>query len=204
MRANGMNYSLLLAALVVSIISSGCGSIRHDEVILLPGKDGKVGSLVVSNSSGEVVLDKAYASAKTGNNTIVTAASSAEAVGKEYSATLAAQPPRPVSYLVYFETGSDRLTGESRYAIEGILADIAKRPAPEVVVIGHTDTVGRVGIRNDELSKQRAELVRTLLIKQGIQAANVSVEGRGSRELLVPTADNVDEPRNRRVEITVR
>lgn len=199
-----MNYPLLLAALIVGIVSSGCGSLRRDEVILLPGKDGHTGSVVVSNSSGQVVLDKAYASAKTGGNSIVAGASSAEAVSKDFGATLAVQPPRPASYLVYFETGSDRLTGESVRAIEGILADIAKRPSPEVVVIGHTDTVGRVGIRNDELSKQRAEVVRTLLIKQGIPADSISVEGRGSRELLVPTADNTDEPRNRRVEITVR
>lgn len=199
-----MNYPLLLVILVVSIASAGCSSLRHDEVILLPGKDGKVGSVVVSNNSGEVVLDKAYASAKTGNNKIVTSASSAEEVGREFGKTLAVQPPRPSFYLVYFETGSDRLTSESGRAMDGILADIAKRPSPEVVVIGHTDTVGRVGIRNDELSKQRAEVVRTLLIKQGIPAASISVEGRGNRELLVPTTDNVDEPRNRRVEITVR
>ena len=203
MQANNMNYPLLLVALIVSIVSAGCSTGR-DEVILLPGKDGKVGSVVVSNSSGEVVLDKAYASAKTGGNSIAPGVSSAEAVGKEYRATLAVQPPRPVSYLVYFETGSDRLTSESGLAIEGMLADIAKRPSPEVVVIGHTDTVGRMGVRNDELSKQRAEVVRTMLVKRGIPAASVSVEGRGSRELLVPTADNVDEPRNRRVEITVR
>ena len=199
-----MNYPLLLVVLVVGIVSAGCSSIRHDEVILLPGKDGKVGSVVVSNNSGEVVLDQAYASAKIGNNKIVANASSAEEVDREFGKTLAVQPPRPTSYLVYFETGSDRLTSESGNAMDGILADIAKRPSPEVVVTGHTDTVGRVDTRNDELSKQRAEVVRTLLIKQGIPAASISVEGRGNRELLVPTADNVDEPRNRRVEITVR
>lgn len=194
-----------LIVMIAAIAATGCGSLRHDEVILLPGKDGKVGSVVVGNSGGEVVLDKAYASAKTaGDHTIAAGASSAEEVGKIFGDTLAAQPPRPASYTVHFETGSDQLTGESRRAIEGILADIAGRPSPEVVVIGHTDTVGRAGIRNDELSRQRAGVVRAMLARQGIPAASISVEGRGSRELLVPTADNVDEPRNRRVEITVR
>ncbi|MBI4938756.1 MAG: OmpA family protein [Nitrosomonadales bacterium] len=193
-----------IAALIAAVAIAGCSNLRHDEVILLPGKDKKVGSVVVSNSGGEVVLDKAYASAKTKGSTIVAGSSSPEEVGKAFGDTLAAQPPRPASYQIYFETGSDRLTGESSRSIEGILADIAKRPSPEVVVIGHTDTVGRAGIRNDELSRQRAEVVRTMLVKRGIPAASISVEGRGSRELLVPTADNVDEPRNRRVEITVR
>lgn len=193
-----------IIALILAVAAAGCSSLRHDEVVLLPGKDGKTGSVVVSNSSGETVLDQPYASARTGGSAIVTGSSSPEEVGREFGNTLAAQPPRPASYMVYFETGSDRLTGESSRAIEGILADIAKRPSPEVVVIGHTDTVGRVGIRNDELSKQRAEVVRAMLVKQGIPASSISVEGRGSRELMVPTADNVDEPRNRRVEITVR
>lgn len=150
MGAAGVKHAVLFAVLLVS---AGCSSTR-DEVILLPGKDGKVGSLVISNRSGdEVVLDRPYASAQAGGSTITTAVSSEETVKKEYGTTLAAQPPRPVSYLVYFETGSDRLTPESSQSIEGMLADIVGRPSPEVVVIGHTDTVGRSGIRNDELSK---------------------------------------------------
>lgn len=194
-----------LLLLIVLIASTGCSSLKsHDEVILLPGKDGKVGTVTVSNSSGETTLNTAYSSAKTGGRSIITGVSSAEEVNREFGEALAMQPPRPASFLVYFETGSDRLTNESGRAIDGILADIAKRPSPEVVVIGHTDTVGRAGIRNDELSRQRAEVVRTMLVGRGIPASSISVEGRGSRELLVPTAGNVDEPRNRRVEIIVR
>ena len=204
-----MIYPLLL---VVLIVTTGCGSLKHhdevnkhhDEVIVLPDKDGKVGTVVVSNSSGETVLNTAYASAKTGGNSIITGVSSAEDVNRVFGKALAVQPPRPTSFLVYFETGKDLLTRESGRAIDGILADIAKRPSPEVVVIGHTDTVGRVAVRNDDLSRQRAEVVRSMLIGRGIPAASISVEGRGSREPVVQTADNVDEPRNRRVEIIVR
>ncbi len=195
---------LRIAVLIVSVVAAGCSSLHRDEVVLLPGKDGKLGSVVVSNNGSKVVLDKPYASAKTGGSAIVTGTSSVQEVNKEFGSALEAQPPRPASYLVYFETGSDRLTGESSRAIEGILADISRRPSPEVVVIGHTDTIGGIGPRNDELSKQRAGVVRTMLINQGIPAASIMVEGRGARELLVSTADNVDEPRNRRVEITVR
>lgn len=204
-----MSYQLLL---VVLIVATGCSTLKHhdevnihhDEVIVLPDKDGKVGTVVVSNSSGETVLNTAYASAKTRGNSIITGVSSAEEVNRVFGEAIAVQSPRPASFLVYFESGRDQLTSESGRAIDGILADIAKRPSPEVVVIGHTDTVGRAIIRNDELSRQRAEVVRTMLIGRGIPAASISVEGRGSREPLVHTADNVDEPRNRRVEIIVR
>jgi OmpA-OmpF porin, OOP family len=74
---------------------------------------------------------------------------------------------------------------------------------PDLVVIGHTDTVGSAAF-NDTLSRQRAEVVRSALVARGIAADRIVVVGRGERELVVITADNVAEPRNRRVEIQVR
>ena len=71
------------------------------------------------------------------------------------------------------------------------------------VVIGHTDTVGSRE-SNDELSRQRAASVRAMLIEAGFPADKMEIAGRGERELLVPTANEVDEPRNRRVEINIR
>jgi len=78
-----------------------------------------------------------------------------------------------------------------------------ERPHPDVVVIGHTDTVGDAE-GNDRLSAQRAETVKGFLVGIGIPAERIRTAGRGERELLVPTDDNVEEPRNRRVEINVR
>ncbi len=43
-----------------------------------------------------------------------------------------------------------------------------------------------------------------LLVDKGVSAARLEAVGPGKRELLVPTADEVDEPQNRRVEIIVR
>jgi outer membrane protein OmpA-like peptidoglycan-associated protein len=70
-------------------------------------------------------------------------------------------------------------------------------------VIGHTDRVGSE-LRNDQLSLQRAQRVKTLLIPLGIPENRIVTAGRGEREPVVSTADNVDEPKNRRVEINVR
>jgi outer membrane protein OmpA-like peptidoglycan-associated protein len=70
-------------------------------------------------------------------------------------------------------------------------------------VIGHTDTVGSHD-DNDVLSLKRASYVKGLLIKLGIAPEQISVAGRGERELLVPTEDGVDEQKNRRVEVNVR
>ena len=83
------------------------------------------------------------------------------------------------------------------------MAEVARRPAVEVVVIGHTDRVGTVQY-NDALSLQRAGKLRDELVRLGIPLDRIQVAGRGEREPLVPTEDQVPEPRNRRVEITVR
>ena len=80
---------------------------------------------------------------------------------------------------------------------------LRSHPAPEIVVIGHTDRVGSVQA-NDLLSRQRAETVRGFLLEAGFQAASMEVAGRGEREPLVPTPDEIAEPLNRRVEINVR
>ena len=73
----------------------------------------------------------------------------------------------------------------------------------EIVVVGHTDRVGTVE-SNDALSLQRAQAVRQLFIDRGFDPARVDAVGRGEREPLVPTDDELDEPRNRRTEIVVR
>jgi outer membrane protein OmpA-like peptidoglycan-associated protein len=110
----------------------------------------------------------------------------------------------PVSYTVYFQTGSDtELTPESLPVLAQMKAALLERPAPEVTVIGHTDTVGSPAV-NDALSLARASTVRDLLTASGLQATNLDIAGRGKRELLVPTADEVAEEKNRRVEINVR
>ncbi len=71
------------------------------------------------------------------------------------------------------------------------------------MVIGHTDTVGKAEA-NDELSLRRARAVGNLLVSKGFPADLITPIGRGERELAVATADEVAEPRNRRVEILIR
>lgn len=174
-------------------------------VVLLPGPDGKAGVVHVRSSQGESTLDTAYAAVGVSDNgLLVTQTESADSVALRYAATLKALPPRPLSFLVYFATGSATiLTPESLAVIEAIKTELGKRPAPEITVIGHADTVGGNAV-NDPLSLQRAESVKQTLLAAGIKASSLVVIGRGEREPLVPTRDDVPELRNRRVEINLR
>ena len=163
-------------------------------VVLLPGPDGKVGAVIVETQMGAQVLDKAYAGVVVGQQGSLTARQeTAASVNQRYGAALQAQPMRPVSYTVQFAFGSaTELTPESFAVIEEVKADLATRPAPEITVIGHTDRVGT------------NETVRNILLAAGLKAVRIESAGRGMREPLVPTADQVAEARNRRVEISIR
>jgi len=112
-------------------------------------------------------------------------------------------PASPHSYILNFEFGTDILTARSRDLAAGIQWDLQQFPAPEVVLIGHTDAVGEAAF-NDKLSIDRANRVRDILVADGISREGIQVFGRGSREPLVSTRPGVPEPRNRRVEIKLR
>ena len=175
----------------------------REKIVLLPDADGKTGALSIETPSGRVVLDRAYGGADVfAGGRVERSDEDASAVRKRFSAALGAQPPQPVSFTVYFLFDKDESTAESLAQFDRIKAELAARPAPEVVVIGHTDRVGAVGY-NDALSLKRAESVRSTLVAAGIRA-HIETAGRGEREPAVPTADEVTEPRNRRVEIMVR
>ena len=179
------------------------GACTTERVVLLPSADGKPSAVVVRDASGEVLLDQPYAAAKRRLDANAAYQSSPEEVSERFADALAAQPARPNSYVLYFEAGGNVLTAESQAALANIRKEIAERAASEVMVIGHTDRVGSVE-GNDALSLQRAEGLRELLVESGVAAAKMEAVGRGERDPLVPTADEVDEPKNRRVEINVR
>jgi len=177
---------------------------RADLVVLLPGPDGKVGAVAVQEAGRETVLNTAYASAHTGpGGPMVPDQATPDEVKSIFAEALSAEPPRPVTFVLYFVEATDQFTPESQALVDQVMVAIASRPAPELTVAGHTDAVG-TDQYNDALSLRRAERVRDMLIARGIPPASIQAIGRGKREPRVPTADGVAEPRNRRVEITVR
>lgn len=196
---------VVIAALVTALmIFSHQSQVGDELVVVLPGPDGKVGTVVVERDGERAVLNQPYAASRIVSGGGPQAQRLAEGeVQREFGSVLAALPGRPKSFLLYFLEGTDEFTPESRVELEKMLAELRQRGAPDVVVIGHTDRVGNVQY-NDRLSLQRAERVRGELVGLGIAEARVQIAGRGEREPLVPTDDEVGEPRNRRVEISVR
>lgn len=183
-----------------ALLLFGCASER---VVLLPVPEGEKNAVVVRDANGEQELATPYAATVRRLGVARPYQASAAEVNERYGATLSAMPARPLSFVLYFVSGADQLAPESQVELEKIRKLLNERPAAELQVIGHTDTVGNKE-SNDALSRQRADAVRTLLIDAGFPADTLRASGRGERELLVPTADDVAEPRNRRVEINIR
>lgn len=192
----------VLAALALTLFAGGC-AYHTGQVILLPEKDAHDTAIVVKQGDQTYVLDKPYAATRQAPLGTQTYTSDQKEVDARFSAALGAQPMRAKSFTLYFLEGQNEFTAESKEDLEKVFVEIAKYPVPDLVVVGHTDTVGSDPF-NDKLSLQRAEAVRDALVARGIAAENISAVGRGKRELLVRTADGVAEPRNRRVEIVVR
>jgi len=196
---------LLPVALLGAVLGllGGCAAVVSDRIILLPQADGRPSAVEVTAGSQTLRLNQPYATAELRDGRLTPATTTAEAVRATYGALLAQQPARPRSFTVQFEPNGNRLAAGAEAVLTEMRAALAVLPAAEVVITGHTDRVGSVEA-NDRLSLARAESVRDILAAAGVPRSAMSVAGRGEREPVVPTADEVAEARNRRVEIKIR
>ena len=191
---------ILLVPLLMLLAS--CSS-RQSLFVVLPNPDGSSGAVTIEDAQKSVVLDQPYAAGEVRNGIAAPVKVDQAQVQQIFGNALAAQPVLPSHFVLYFEKDSNTLTPESQRQYQAVFADIKRRPVYEVEVIGHTDTLGNPP-HNQQLSMSRAEMVRDRLVHDGLNPKSISVAGRGQLDLAIPTADQVAEPRNRRVEITVR
>ena len=121
------------------------------------------------------------------------------------AAPAATAAPRPAAtapreYLVFFDFDKSDLTADAQAVVHTAADNAAKENITKLTVTGHTDTHGSDAY-NMRLSKRRAVSVQKELIHDGVPAGEISIFAKGKHELLVPTADGVKEPQNRRVQI---
>ena len=103
---------------------------------------------------------------------------------------------------VTFATGSTTITPSFQATLNEVAESLTKYPNSLIDVYGHTDTVGSTA-SNQTLSEERARAVTNYLTSRGVASNRIRWQGFGETQLKVATADNVNEPRNRRVEIKV-
>lgn len=172
--------------------------------MVMPEEGGKVGTVDVVFTGGKnAVLNGPYSAMSLAGDEQKAFVSNEAQMREIFGSAVGALPKPPVAATLYFLLGKDELTTESRAEAEKIYRSFLERQAPEILIIGHTDTLGS-SKHNLALSLKRAEKVRKSLMELGVPAESIQVVGKGEQELLVQTPDNKKEPKNRRVDINVR
>lgn len=212
MRSRTGNLRAPATWLCVLAVFAGCASApptlpsrTPDTIVLLPDASGRTGAIVVTGAGKELVLSETRQAVVVGENSppgtpfIMQDNEVASIAG----AALEALPPPPKQFILYFEHGTATLTGASRGLILQVVRTIKARAPVDISVVGHTDTVGDRQY-NYKLSRKRAQAVADLLVAAGVDESILEITSHGKDNPLIPTGDQVSEPRNRRVEVTVR
>jgi outer membrane protein OmpA-like peptidoglycan-associated protein len=194
----------LILALMACLFIAGCSP--KSTFVLLPDPNGRLGKIIVTNSQGSQTLDQARQSvvikSKSDSPSKIKIIDEAH-IHSLFGKALDIQPLPPAKFLLYFKPESVQPKPESTSEISNIMYAIKERHSMDISVNGHTDRKGEDDY-NNALSSQRAIQVKMLLEKEGVDPALITTTSHGKNNPLVPTADNVPEPRNRRVEVIVR
>lgn len=123
----------------------------------------------------------------------------------EPMAPIAPPPPvvedeSPSEFIIFFGHNKSNLTPAAMDVVREAATTAKNNGIANVKLVGHADRSGSDSY-NQALSNRRAETVKGALISEGVSASSISVDARGESEPLVPTADGVREPQNRRVNI---
>lgn len=124
-------------------------------------------------------------------------------IARRFSKALAISPQAPISYILYFKPNSTELTKASKGTLQNAIQSIDERSPCMVDIIGHTDTVGSQE-QNVKVSLKRAKSIKSIFENKNIKVVSLTAKGYGEENLLVKTADNTPEAKNRNVEIFIK
>ena len=103
---------------------------------------------------------------------------------------------------VNFETGINVILPGAEPVLQAAAATLNLYPDVQIEVAGHTDSVGNEET-NRELSQQRAEVVRQLLIDFGVDENRLTAVGYGESQPIQDNVTSVGRAANRRVELRI-
>lgn len=191
-----------LLLVVMLLLVSACSS-PGSYVVLLEQEAGRTGQIQIDHPGGRVLVDHSRMPVRLDGDRPEPLRLTNFLFENDFDAALAASPASPRRFIVYFDLGEARLNEASMAQLPAIRSALARRTAPDVSIIGHTDSVGSP-LANEKLGLIRAEAVRNLLADVLAPAIAIQVSSHGEGNPLIPTPDEVEEARNRRVEIIIR
>ena len=127
---------------------------------------------------------------------------SSAAYAQQPAERMSATETAPTRFLVFFNLDDATLTPEGAQVVSRAADEYKRTGAAKVAVTGYTDLSGSPSY-NLALSQRRAEAVERELVRLGVPGSVIGVTAEGENDPLVPTADGVREPQNRRVAIEI-
>jgi len=190
-------------ALALLVATAACAP--QSTVVLIPDADGHVGRIQVEGAGGAVLLEQPNTAsiASAGEKPSPAKPLDEARIKQTWADALAAMPDRPVTFQLYFSSGTADLLPEAMELVVQAVDLAKKRPHVFIMIAGHADAVGSDEV-NDRISRRRAEVVRNLVVERGLPPRAIVASSHGKRNPLVPTKDGVAEPRNRRVTLTLQ
>lgn len=197
---NSRTVGRLSLSLSAAMLLAACASQSY--VALLESPDGTTGKVYVKGAKGQQVIDQAGSAAPLDGSQAARIVPT-EQLKRDFGEAMAARPQLPERFILYFELGGAKLTSDSEAQLPKVIENAAKRPGVDVSIIGHTDTAGKADA-NEALALKRAQAVADMIKAKGLKVTALTVESHGERNLLIQTPDETPEPRNRRVEVSIR
>src|SRR5262245_61562193 len=167
--------------------------------VLLPESGDGAGMITITTQSGTQVLTQgrqATAVPGLGSAPQAPVVLDETQIRQTFGGALAALPPEVARFTLYFKGNSDELTPESLALLPSFFAAVRDRAPADISIVGHTDTMGERDY-NYRLGLRRANQVANLLAAQGVDRSTLDIDSHGKDDLLVPTGDQVPEPKNR-------
>jgi outer membrane protein OmpA-like peptidoglycan-associated protein len=186
---------------LTTVALAGCG-LPRTYAVLMPESDGSVGRVELRSQEGTRELANAGVAAGFDLDTKPKEVDASD-VRRRFGKALDATPEEPARFVLLFPSDSTRLSDASRATLPQIVETAKRRVVAEVMLIGHADRSGPAKY-NDRLALARARAIQQELVKHGLPKDRIEIIALGEKKPVVPTKDGIREPKNRRVDVTVR
>jgi outer membrane protein OmpA-like peptidoglycan-associated protein len=202
-----MKHFCSVAWIALLICLAGCARGRNI-VVLLPDAEGQVGTLQVQTDQGSIKVDKAYQAVDISGKPVLgdLQTMTQSEVQSAFAGALAAEPAQRFVFkkmIVYCRRDSTELTPESRHDFAEMIRQIISSSPSEIYAVGHADRVGTEKY-NTQLSRKRALSIQQELVAKGISSRIIVISFMGETYPQIVTPDEIEEPRNRRVELILK
>ena len=173
------------ALALASLTLAGCASLNKKE-------KGAIIGAAVGGTVGAIIGHQMDQQAKELQQNIPGAV--VERVGEGIQVTFASG--------LLFDFDSDVIQAAAAQNLKNLASSLGKYPNTDLLIVGHTDSQGSDSY-NQALSERRAASTSNYLANQGVDRGRLRASGRGEMEPVTDNSSEVEQQRNRRVEVAI-